>query len=221
MTELLNVPLEVRKMIYSHLLKPCMKEIIGRGDKKNMRYHLSKFPTGPSTPLVCKWMQSETMDLIKFQRVTLRRVRFPVRYLTHKDLVSQAKATAEQLLPNECPYGRNYEVHVELPSERSISQDALEFQLGHILHILLHCHKDHLLDPVHPCPGLSVLYHPVTVTDEEDSTLECNFEGDGTIIRAASICGSLAPRLASHISYIISVMFNRLKRVSSTIFHNR
>ena len=197
-------------MIYNHMWEPDMKEIIGRGHRKNMRYHLSKFPTGSSTPLVCKWMRSETMNLIKFQRVTLRRVRFVVRYLSQKDLVSQAKATAEQLLPNECPYGRNYDIHVELPS-CSISENVLEFQLGHILHILLHCHKDRLLDPVHPSPGLSVLYQPVTVGDEEDLALECNFEGDETIIRAASIYGSLAPRLTSHFSYILRVMFDELK----------
>lgn len=216
MTGFLDLPLEVRKMIYNLLLEPGLKEIIGRGHRKHMRYHLSKIPAGPSTPLVCKGMHDETMDLIKSRRVTLQRVGFSVRYLTAPDLVSQAEVTARPLLPNECPYGRNYEVQVEFRADAPhlISTDALEFRLLHILHILLHCHKNRLLNPINPRPGLSVLYKPpttVTVSDEENSTLECNFEGDGTIIRAASIYGSLASRLTSHIIYIIRVMFDRLK----------
>ncbi len=215
-----DLPPEVRNLIYNLLLEPGLKEIIGSGHRKSRRYRLSKIPAGPSTPLVCEQMQRETMDVIKSKRVTLRRVRFCVQYLTAPDLVSQAEITARPLLPNECPYGRNYEVQVEFGSDapHSISTDALtdalEFRLLHILHILLHCHKNRLLNPIDHRPGLSVLYKPpttVTVSDEENSTLECNFEGDETIIRAASIYGFLASRLTPHIDYIILIMFDRLK----------
>ena len=192
-------------MIYKLTLQPDLRNIVGSGHRKSRKYKLSDPVLPPRISLVCRQIRTEvTLD-------TLRRVNFAVGALTQDDLVSQAKATAEQ--PRRI---RHYEIHVELTYlPHLITIEVLTYQLCHILHILLHCHKEHLLKQTSRHSNtLSVLYKPsptVIVSDEEELTFRCDFEKDGTIVRATKMRGSLARRLAPHVSHIIRVTFDRLE----------
>jgi hypothetical protein len=93
-----------------------------------------------------------------------------------------------------------------------MSLEVFCFQLGFVIQILLHRHKQCLLDQDHgqmgnPKYSLSVLYQSSSTTNNSEinnATLKCTFEGKGSVVYSTSIDGSIASRMIENIDIILT-----------------
>lgn len=215
MARFTDLSLEVREIIYKYSVRQAgLKEILAEGHRKNRSYFTSLSPSpGLSAPLmfVSRSVKDEIIAALQRFRHTTRRTILNVSDV--QNVVPKAKATAQRLRYNECPFGHNYEVQIDLFNkvDCTISMDELCFQLGHVVQILLHSHKNRLLDQEIPTErdALSVLYKSsgtAKINEVNNATFQAAFEQDGTIIRTVRMDGSIASKMAPIIDYVVRAM---------------
>ena len=201
-------------MIYVFLIQQAEVEKI---ETRKRRSRLAVNGSSPAllAPLMkVSWqVQQETVYALRRYRPTFRRVVLITWNST--DALSELSATALPRRDKECPYGPNCEVQVDLyPVQHSppiITMDEVCFQLGFVIQVLLHCHKNRLLyrqhrQPEEPNYSLSVLHRPSGSADNSEvnnATLKCTFEGNGSLVYSTSVNGSIASRMTENITHVL------------------